>query len=154
MTVLIRVTIKVHIFQENNVSHVLPDEIRAWSDQQCGGNVSLDQQPAYIKLSLPKLFNDAWTLNPITQQSGTLQNCTWGLDIPPGKTVLLKLEWSEDGTRISVRCVGSKDQVLQSGDSAVLSGCDRNKATLSWTGGGRSSDSLQLLYFGEKTFLD
>ncbi|XP_017280942.1 uncharacterized protein si:ch211-14k19.8 [Kryptolebias marmoratus] len=129
---------------------ITTDEILAWQDQRCGGNVSLDRQPSgHFSLSLPGPFNDASTLNPKNQQPGrTSQNCTWVLDIPMGRMVLLKLDWSEGGTRISVGCVGSEEhRVLRSRDTVLLSGCDGNKATLSWTGAGRSSHSLQLGYF-------
>lgn len=124
-------------------------------DQQCGGNVSLDQQPGHITLPLPGRFNDTRTLSPITPQSNrAVQTCTWVLDLPLGRMVLLKLDWSDVGPEVSVRCAGSEEgRVLRSGDMTLLSGCDGNKAPLSWRGTGPSSDSLQLVYFGEQTFL-
>ncbi|KAA8595249.1 hypothetical protein FQN60_012384, partial [Etheostoma spectabile] len=56
--------------------------------------------------------------------------------------------WLESGWRVSVRCVlNEEDQVLDSGGTALLSGCDGNKATFNWTGPGRSSNEIQLFYY-------
>lgn len=65
--------------------------------------------------------------------------------------VLLKLVWLERGSNVSLRCVSDqKDQALEIGDTALLAGCDQNKATLTWTGAGHSSNAFQLFYNGEK----
>lgn len=115
----------------------------------CGGNVSLDQEPAgHISLTVPGLFNDTDRLDPTNHSTDkTPSFCTWMVDIPPGRTVLLKVVWLESGSNITVQCVGSEEgQVLESEGTALLS----NKATLTWTGGGRSSDTIQLSYYGEK----
>lgn len=146
--------IKSHLSEES--VHLYSDQIQAWSYQQCGGNVSLDQQSGDLKLPLPGRFNDTRTLNPVTQHTNrTVQTCTWVLHFPAGRMVLLKLDWSEGGPGVLVRCARSEeDWVLWSGDMTLLSGCDGNKATLSWRGTGHSSDSLQLAYFGEQTFLN
>ncbi|XP_072240843.1 uncharacterized protein [Leuresthes tenuis] len=128
------------------------DKTLAFSDHHCGGNVSLDQEPAgHVNLTLPGRFTDPSRPNPMSQQSDkTLQLsvCTWVLDIPLGRTVLLHLVELESGSNISVRCVWNKgDQALQSKDTALLSGCDRNKATLSWTGTGHFLNAVQLSYY-------
>lgn len=81
--------------------------------------------------------------------------CTWIIDIPQNRTVHLKLVWLDGGSSISVLCVLTVgDRLLERGGTALLSGCDRNKATLSWTGTGNSSNSAQLVYHGEKWFLN
>ncbi|XP_059189844.1 uncharacterized protein si:ch211-14k19.8 isoform X2 [Centropristis striata] len=103
----------------------------------CGGNVSLDQEPAgHINLTLPGL---------LTETNDTLPVCTWTIGVPLGRTVLLKLE---SGSIVSVSCVLNKeDQVLDIRGAALLSGCDRNKATLIWTGAGLFSNEIQLSYY-------
>ncbi|XP_040000947.1 mucin-5AC isoform X2 [Xiphias gladius] len=93
------------------------DKTLASSHRHCGGNVSLDQEPA---------------------------------DLPLGRTVLLRVVRLESGSSISVRCVRNEeghDQVLESPGTAVLSGCDRNKAALTWTAAGHSSNAIQLSYY-------
>ncbi|MED6232257.1 hypothetical protein ATANTOWER_025817 [Ataeniobius toweri] len=127
------------------------DKTLALLHQHCGGNVPLDQEPAgLINLSLPGLFNHTRGLNPMSLQSREslpLSNCTWVLGIPLGRTVLLKLKWMENDSRISLRCV-KEDQILHSHrETALLSDCDKNKAVLSWTGPGISSNSIQLAYY-------
>lgn len=73
------------------------------------------------------------------------------IGVPLGRTALLKLVWLDRGSSISVRCVwNEEDQVLERGGAALLSGCDGNKATLTWTGAGHSSNAIQLSYRGEK----
>ncbi|XP_040891094.1 flocculation protein FLO11 [Toxotes jaculatrix] len=118
----------------------------------CNGNVSLDQEPVgHIRLTLSGLLTDTNRLNSMNHQPDkTLSLCTWTIDIPPGRTVLLKAAWLESGSSISVRCVGNEgdhDWVLESGGTALLSGCDRNKATLTWTGAGHSSNAIQMSYY-------
>ncbi|XP_069545773.1 serine-rich adhesin for platelets isoform X2 [Brachyistius frenatus] len=130
---------------------ITTDKTLALLHSNCGGNVSLDQEPAgHINLTSPGFFTDTSRLNSLNQPSAkTLQFpvCTWMIDIPPGRTVLLKLVWLESGSRVSVRCVlNEEDEVLESGRMALLSGCDRNKSTLTWTGAGRSSNAVQLAY--------
>ncbi|KAM4583918.1 uncharacterized protein PAE49_003705 [Odontesthes bonariensis] len=128
------------------------DKTLASSDHHCGGNVSLDQEAAGpITLTLPGRVADASTPEPMSPPSDrTLQlsACTWVLDVPLGRTVLLYLVELESGSNISVRCVWNEgDQALRSKDTALLSGCDRNKATLSWTGTGRFLNAVQLAYY-------
>lgn len=135
------------------------DKTLALSHQGCGGNVGLDQEPAgHINLTLPGLFTDANRLNPMSHRSGEtllVSVCTWIISIPPGRTVLLKLVWLESGLNVSVRCVWNEEgQALESGGVALLSGCDGNKATLTWTGAGNSSNSIKLSYYGEKLLLN
>uniref|UniRef100_A0A1A7WTG0 EGF-like domain-containing protein n=1 Tax=Iconisemion striatum TaxID=60296 RepID=A0A1A7WTG0_9TELE len=129
---------------------ITTDKTLSWSGHRCGGNVRLDRETSGpIKLSLPGPFNDTRTLpNPVSQRSdkpSQPSNCTWVFDIPSERTVLLTLAWLEGGSRLSLRC--EEDQILQSGDTVLLSGCEGNKATLIWTGAGRSSDSAQLVYY-------
>lgn len=131
---------------------ITTDKTLASSLHRCGGNVSLDQEPAgHINLTLPGLFSNTSRLNSMNQQSDkTLQGsvCTWIIDIPLGRTVLLKLVWMENGLSLSVRCVwNEEDQVLASGEMTLLSGCDRNKASLTFTGAGRPSNAIQLVYY-------
>uniref|UniRef100_A0AAQ5Y0Z9 EGF-like domain-containing protein n=2 Tax=Amphiprion ocellaris TaxID=80972 RepID=A0AAQ5Y0Z9_AMPOC len=67
------------------------------------------------------------------------------IDIPLGRTVLLKLE---RGWNISVRCVWNEEvRVLDGGGTTLLSGCDRNKAALTWTRAERSPNTVQLAYY-------
>uniref|UniRef100_A0A672IFF8 Serine-rich adhesin for platelets-like n=2 Tax=Salarias fasciatus TaxID=181472 RepID=A0A672IFF8_SALFA len=76
-----------------------------------------------------------------------LSVCTWMIEIPAGKTVLLKPEWSGSGSSVWVRCIlKEKNQALESGRTAVLFGCHRNQAALTWTGEGHSSNVVQLAY--------
>lgn len=136
----------------------LSDKTLASSYHHCGGNVSLGEEPAgHINLTLPGLVTNSSGLSPVNQQSDKglqLSACTWVIDLPVGSQVLLYLVWSESGSSLSLRCVlNEEDRALVSGGMAVLSGCDRNKATLTWTGAGRSLDAVQLTYYGEKTFL-
>lgn len=119
----------------------------------CGGHVSLDQEPAgHISLTLPGLFNGSHSLDSTNRKSDeTPSVCTWMVDVPLGRTVLLKSVRLESGSNITVQCVWSEEnQVLESEGTTLLSGCDGDKATLTWTGAGRSSDTVQLSYYGEK----
>ncbi|XP_038569139.1 uncharacterized protein LOC119898897 [Micropterus salmoides] len=131
---------------------ITTDKTLALSHHHCGGKISFDQEPAgHINLTLPGLFTDPNRLNPTNHPSDkTLPAsvCTWMLDIPLGRTVLLKLIWLESGSNISVRCVWNEEkQLLASGGTALLSDCDTNKATISWTGAGYSSNVIQVSYY-------
>ncbi|XP_076583614.1 uncharacterized protein LOC143318952 [Chaetodon auriga] len=130
---------------------ITTDKTLSLSQHLCGGNVSLDREPAgHINLTLPGHFTDASRLDPMSHQSDEtlpVSVCTWMIGLPLDRTVLLKLVWSASGSIVSVRCLwNEEDQVLEIGATALLSGCDRNKATLSWTGAGRSSSAVQLSY--------
>ncbi|GLD52107.1 mucin-5AC-like isoform X1, partial [Lates japonicus] len=135
---------------------ITTDKTLALSHHHCGGNVSLDQEdPAgHISLTLPGLFTDTNRLNSMSHQSDkSLSHCTWMIDVPLGRTVLLKVVRLESGSSVSVRCVWKEEdlnQVLESGGTALLSGCDRNKATLTWSGAGHSSDEVQLSYHAQE----
>ncbi|XP_054459568.1 mucin-2 [Anoplopoma fimbria] len=119
----------------------------------CGGDVSLDKQPAgHINLTLPGLSSDTTnTPDPVNHQSDRTPNisvCTWTLAVPAGRTVLLKSVWLDGGSSVVVRCVlNEEDKVLESGATALLSHCDENKATFTWTGEGLSSNVIQLSYY-------
>lgn len=128
------------------------DKTWASPHHHCGGTIRLDQEPAgRINLTLPGLFTDTDGLQPLKRDpDGTLKRsvCTWIVDIPAGKTVLLKPEWSGSDWRISVQCIlEEKNRVLESGRTAVLSGCDRNKAAFTWTREGHSTSVVQLAYY-------
>ncbi|XP_041839396.1 uncharacterized protein si:ch211-14k19.8 [Melanotaenia boesemani] len=130
---------------------ITTDKTLASSNHHCGGSVSLDQEPSgRISLILPGLFTDTSRPNHTNQPSDeTLQLsvCTWILNIPPGRVVFLKAVELERGSNISVHCAWNKDpQALQSGDTALLSGCDRDKATIRWTGAQRFPNAVQLVY--------
>ncbi|XP_070684276.1 uncharacterized protein [Pempheris klunzingeri] len=130
---------------------ITTDKTLALLHQRCGGNVSLDQQPAgHINLTTPGLFTDTDRLNPMNRQSDetiSVRVCSWMIGVPPGRTVFFSLAWLESGSSVSVRCVwNEEDQVLESGVVALLSGCDGNKATLTWKGAGHSSNAIQLSY--------
>lgn len=138
------------------IDFILPSDktLASWH-HYCGGNLSLDQKPAgHINLTLPGLYPDTERLNHTQQQSEQNRSlCTWLIDVPLGGSVLLKAVKLEGGQRISVRCVWSQqDLVLESGGSALLSGCDRSKASLAWTGRRNSSNEIQLSYYGENPF--
>lgn len=149
-------------------SHLLPascflatDTTLASSRRHCGGHASLDQGPAgHVSLTLSGPFANttAATLNSTTDQSNEtlpVSVCTWTISITAGRTVLLKLLWLESGSSITVRCLrNEEDRVLEAGGTALLSDCFGNKATLSWTGEGRSSNPIQLSYYGTKVSLD
>ncbi|KAM9769695.1 uncharacterized protein ACNS7B_005049 isoform 1-T1 [Menidia menidia] len=128
------------------------DKTSALSDHHCGGNVSLDQDlSGHINLTIPGHFATTSRPDPMIQLSGKALNislCTWVLDIPLGRTVLLYVVELESGSNISVQCDLAKGpQALQSKGTALLSGCDRNKAALSWTGTGRFPNEVQLAYY-------
>ncbi|XP_031719032.1 mucin-5AC isoform X1 [Anarrhichthys ocellatus] len=130
---------------------ITTDKTLALLHHHCGGDVSLDKQPAgHINLTLPGLFTDT-SNTPMNHQSDrtpTVSVCTWTIGVPLGPTVLLKLVWLDSGSSVVVRCVlNEADQVLESGGTALLSHCDGNKATFTWTGAGRSSNEMQLSYY-------
>lgn len=147
-------------------SHLLPascflatDTTLASSHRHCGGHASLDQEPAgHVSLTLSGPFANTTTLNSTTDQSNEtlpVSVCTWTISIPAGRTVLLKLLWLESGSSITVRCLrNEEDRVLEIGGTTLLSSCFGNKATLSWTGEGLSSDPIQLSCYGTKVSLD
>ncbi|CAK6980007.1 uncharacterized threonine-rich GPI-anchored glycoprotein PJ4664.02 isoform X1 [Scomber scombrus] len=131
---------------------ITTDKTLALSHHQCSGNVNLDQEAAgHINLTPPGPFTHTNRLDPVNHQTDEtlpVSICTWMFDIPLGRTVLLKLVSLEIGSSISVRCVwNEEDQVLESGGIALLSGCYTNKATLTWTGTGHSSNAVQLSYY-------
>lgn len=131
---------------------ITTDKTLALSHLYCGGNVSLEQEPAgHINLTLPRNFNVTNRLNPMNHQSGkTLSLCTWIIDFPLGRTVLLKLEQLVGDSSVSVRCVWNGEdhvKVLEDGGTALLSGCGTNKTTLRWAGAGHSSNTIQLSYY-------
>uniref|UniRef100_UPI003AAF53B9 uncharacterized protein n=1 Tax=Centroberyx gerrardi TaxID=166262 RepID=UPI003AAF53B9 len=126
-------------------------KVLALLHHQCGGTVHLDQEPSgHISLTLPGRLTDTDRLSPINYQpdkSPLVTVCTWTIDIPLGQTVRLELAWLESGSSISVRCVwDQEEQVLETRGAALLSGCDRNKAALTWRGAGHSSNTIQLSY--------
>lgn len=126
---------------------ITTDKTLALSHHRCGEDVSLDPKPAgHINLTLPGLFTDTQRLNR-SEETPLVSICTWTIDVPLGWTVHLKLVWQDGGSNVSVRCVWSEDgQILEKGGAALLSGCDRNKATLTWTVVGQSSNAIQLSY--------
>ncbi|XP_068593552.1 serine-rich adhesin for platelets isoform X2 [Cebidichthys violaceus] len=129
------------------------DKSLALLHHHCGGDVSLDKQPAgLINLTLPGLFTDTSnTLDPMNHQSDrtpTVSVCTWTIGVPLGPPVLLKVVRLDGGSSVVVRCVLNEgDRVLESGGTALLSHCDGNKATFTWTGAGRPSNEIQLSYY-------
>lgn len=130
------------------------DKILALVHHQCGGNVHLDQKLAgQISLTLPELLTETNSHSPVnhqTDKSRLAAVCTWMIDITHGQMVLLSLAHLESGSSISVRCArDQEEQMLRAGGTALLLGCDRNKAALTWTGLGHSSNTVQLSYYGE-----
>lgn len=128
---------------------ITTDKTLALSHQRCGGNVSLDQKPAgHVSLTAPGLFADTSTLEPTSHRPDEtlpVSVCTWTIGVPAGRMVLLKLE---RGSSVSVGCLWKEDdQVLESGGTVLLSGCDGNKASLSWSGAGHSSNEIELSYY-------
>ncbi|XP_054635239.1 interphotoreceptor matrix proteoglycan 2 isoform X2 [Dunckerocampus dactyliophorus] len=119
---------------------VTTDKTLASWQHQCDGNIILDQKPAdHLNLTTPELSLDV----PQTPQATI---CTWTLDIPPGRTLLLKLVWTDVGASASLRCFWREDsRVLASGEIVQLSNCEH--ANLTWTGSGRSLQALQLFYY-------
>ncbi|XP_041640004.1 interphotoreceptor matrix proteoglycan 2 [Cheilinus undulatus] len=133
---------------------ITTDKTLALSQHLCGEDVSLDQEPSgHINLTLPGLFTDSTdrpqTVTHHSHEATPASVCTWTLNIPLGRTVLLKLVWLGNSSSISIRCVwNEKDLILESGGgTALLSGCDGNKATLYWTGEGWPSNAIELSYY-------
>ncbi|XP_047189912.1 mucin-5AC isoform X2 [Scophthalmus maximus] len=125
------------------------DATSASSPRRCGGDVSLGREPAgRVSLTLPGPVAGPGRPHSADRPSdGSLPLCTWMMEVPPGRTLLLKVE---RGSSLSVRCArreGDPDRALESGRTALLSGCDGNKAALTWTGAGRSSNALRLSYY-------
>ncbi|XP_034543370.1 mucin-5AC [Notolabrus celidotus] len=132
---------------------ITTDKTLALQHHLCSGDVNLDQKPAgQINLTLPGLFTDSTnrpnTITHHSDESTPVSLCTWTLSIPFGRTVLLKLIRLESNSSISIRCVSNGEDVVleSSGGTVLLSGCDRNKATLSWTAASQSSNEIQLAY--------
>lgn len=123
---------------------IATDKTLAFFHYQCHGHVSLAQEPTgHIGFSSVGVSDRP--LNLQTDQNNVI--CTRTLQIPAGHTVLLKLVWLERGSNVSLRCVSDQEnQALEIGDTALLAGCDQNKATLTWTGAGHSSNAFQLFY--------
>nr|XP_057945090.1 interphotoreceptor matrix proteoglycan 2 [Doryrhamphus excisus]XP_057945099.1 interphotoreceptor matrix proteoglycan 2 [Doryrhamphus excisus] len=119
---------------------VTTDKTLASWQHRCDGIIILDQEPAdHLNLTTPELALDV----PQTPQATI---CTWTLDIPPGRTLLLKPVWTDVGASVSLRCFWREDtQVLASGKTVQLSNCEH--ANLTWTGSGRSLQALQLFYY-------
>ncbi|XP_065812068.1 mucin-3B [Labrus bergylta] len=126
----------------------------ALSQHLCGEDVHFDRKPAgQINLTLPGHFTNYTDGSDIlthhSSENTPVSNCTWTLNIPLGRTVLLKLVWLESNSSITIRCVWNKeDLVLEGGEgTALLSGCGKNKATLSWKGATQSSNAIELAYY-------
>lgn len=133
---------------------ITTDKALALSQHLCGEDVSLDQEPSgHINLTLSGLFIDSTdrphTITHHSDEATPASVCTWTLNIPLGRTVLLKLVWLENSSSISIHCVwNEKELILESGGgTALLSGCDGSKATLYWTGEGWPSNVIELSYY-------
>ncbi|XP_024115527.1 uncharacterized protein si:ch211-14k19.8 isoform X1 [Oryzias melastigma] len=121
-------------------------------NQRCGGNVSLDREPVgRVTLTSPGLFTD--TSPPDSVSDSALSLCTWVMEIPPGKRILLKVE---TGSHLSLCCAWNEgERRLQNGEAVLLSGCDGDKAIL--RGSGFSSNIVSLVYYvqgGEQSVSD
>ncbi|XP_030005368.1 uncharacterized protein LOC115429786 [Sphaeramia orbicularis] len=130
---------------------ITTDKTLALFHHQFGGNVNQDQEPAaHISLSLQGLFTHTNRPEPMKYQTDNTLPVgvyTKTVDVPEGRTVLLQLVRRESGSSISVNCVwDKKDQVLEVGEVVLLSDCNQNKATLTWTGEGHSTNAIQLSY--------
>lgn len=128
-----------------------PDKALALSQHPCGANISLDQGPAgSIHLTPPGRFN---ATNATSHGAPPPPACTWVLQVPPGRTVLLAPSGLERGWALAVGCVRDQDDhVLGSEGTVVLSRCDNDTATLSWRADGGSARSAGLRYYGRKRF--
>ncbi|KAK7929279.1 hypothetical protein WMY93_005674 [Mugilogobius chulae] len=106
----------------------------------CNEHMNLSQEPTgHISFS-PKQRTD--------QTKTSFLVCTRTLGIPAQHTVQLKLVSLETGSNMSLVCVrDTKQWTLKVGDTALLSGCDRNRAALTWTGAGHSSNAFQFFYY-------
>ncbi|XP_056136982.1 mucin-2 [Lampris incognitus] len=129
---------------------ITTDKVLAFLHHQCGGIVHLDPKPTgHISLSVPGPGDDSSSPSPIKHQAD--QNpfftvCTWTIDIPSGQMARLELQWLEGGSSISVHCVGDQEQVLEIGTIAILFGCDRDTAVITWRGAGHSLYTVRLSY--------
>ncbi|XP_076004279.1 uncharacterized protein LOC142997005 isoform X2 [Genypterus blacodes] len=130
---------------------ITTDKILALVQHQCGGNVHLDQKLAgQISLALPDLHTVTSSHGPVSHQtdrSPLAAVCTWMIDVSHGQ-VFLSLAHLESGSSISVRCRRDQDeQMLRAGGTGLLLDCGRDKAALTWTGRGHSSNTVQLSYY-------
>ncbi|XP_024914230.1 mucin-5AC-like [Cynoglossus semilaevis] len=118
---------------------ITTDRISSLSQPDCGGEVSLDQGPVgHVLLPGPSLSS-----------RGSVWSCSWVIEIPEGRTLLLELAQSPGGAGVSVLCgdvTGAHRQVLGGQGGALLKGCGGNQAHITWTGDGRSPDEIQLSY--------
>lgn len=107
----------------------------------CNGHMNLSQDPTGH-------FGFSPGEEGSNRPSAGLMICTRTLELPAGHTVLLKLVWLESGSNMSLVCTGDQDkQTLALGDTALLYGCDQNRATLTWSGAGHSSNAFQIFYY-------
>ncbi|XP_029362496.1 flocculation protein FLO11 [Echeneis naucrates] len=128
---------------------ITTDKTLALWQHRCGGNVSLDQEPAgLINLTSPGVFTDTDGLNSTSHELDEAPSlCTWQINIPPGRRVLLRVLRLDSGSNISVHCVLDKDdQILGNEGTVLLSGCAGSTASLTWSGAGRPSEPMQLSY--------
>lgn len=135
----------------NNNNQLFPlfaDKTLAVLNHSCGGHVRLDQAPVgRVILTLPGLFTDTSTLDPVSESA--LSFCTWVIEIPPGRMILLTVEIS---AHLSLRCAWNEgERSLQNGEAVLLSGCDGDKAIL--RASGFSQIIVSLVHYGEETFL-
>ncbi|KAF7663423.1 hypothetical protein LDENG_00209790 [Lucifuga dentata] len=130
---------------------ITTDKTLALVHHQCGGNVHLDQALTGQISLMPGLLTNTNSHNPMihqTEQSLPVAVCTWMIDFPNGQMVILTVARLESGSSISVRCVrDQEEQILKTGKTALLLGCDRNKAAVTWTGLEHSSNAIQLSYY-------
>lgn len=137
------------------------DKTLALLHHVCFGDVNLDHEPAgQINLTLPGLFTDSTdrpdTVTHRSHETTSVTLCTWTLSLPLNRMVLLRILRLENNSSISIHCVSHEEDlaVESSGGTALLSGCDNNKATLSLTAPRLSSNAVQLAYYGEKQLPD
>ncbi|XP_061769900.1 mucin-2 isoform X2 [Nerophis ophidion] len=125
---------------------VTADTRSASGQHQCGGNITLDQRPeGHVKFTKPELSLNV-SLTQQTDRTPKTAVCRVTLDVPPGRTLLLKPVWTEVGASVWLRCLWREDaRVLASNKTVQLSNCDH--ANLTWTGSGRSLEALQLFYY-------
>ncbi|XP_074542961.1 uncharacterized protein LOC141803001 [Halichoeres trimaculatus] len=133
---------------------ITTDKTLAVQHHICSRDVSLDHEPTgQISLAMPGPFTDSTDgPNSVTHHSyetTPVSLCTWTLSLPLNRTVLLKVVWLESNLSISIHCVSNEEDVAleSSGGTALLSGCDKNKATLFLTAPRLSSDAIQLAYY-------
>lgn len=120
---------------------IATDPLLGLPSRACNGHMNMSEQPTG-HLDFSPGQEGAKPL------SSGLWICTRTLEIPPGHSVQLKLVWLESGSNMSLVCTGHQEErTLAVGDSALLHGCDQNRATLTWTGAGHSSNAFQLFYY-------